>query len=186
SRARVHRCDAGLSGWLESPARSHLDQADAWVAGPLRGADVVVPSRGLHYVNSVHGLYLNEDDADLAEVLALAALNSATALSAEISGRAYGGGILKMEPREAAKLLVPSPAMVRQRRTELQDALPEAKRLLGAGRLPEAWRLVDGILFAPGEAMGAEGLDAIREAQSFLSERRRVRARSRTSTRGTA
>lgn len=142
------------------------------------------PAR-LHYVNSVHGLYLHEDDADLAEVLALAALNSATALSAEISGRAYGGGILKMEPREAAKLLVPSPASVRHRRADLEDALPAAKRLLGAGRLPAARELIDGLLFAGG-ALGSEGLGAIRAAHRRLSERRRVRARSRTSTKGTA
>lgn len=141
------------------------------------------PAR-LHYVNSVHGLYLNEADADLAEVLALAALNSATALSAEITGRAYGGGILKMEPREAARLLVPSPATVRHRRADLNDALPAAKRLLRAGSLSQARALVDDILFDPASAMGTEGLDAIREAHRCLSDRRRVRARSRTSTRG--
>ncbi len=139
------------------------------------------PAR-LHYVNSVHGLYLNEDYKDLADVLALAALNSATGLSAEISGRAYGGGILKMEPREAARLLVPSPAAVQHLRDDLTDALPEAKRLLRAGRLPAARELVDGILFDP--ATGSEGLVAIREAHGRLSERRRVRARSRTSNRG--
>lgn len=142
------------------------------------------PAR-LHYVNSVHGLYLDDNHEDLAEILALAALNSATALSAEISGRAYGGGILKMEPREAARLLVPSPDTVYRLRPILEGSLPEARRLLKAGRLASARGLVDGILFAAGSPMGSDGLAAIREAHDCLSKRRHVRARSLTSNRGT-
>lgn len=178
----AYKCRVRTPWWRTPlPAPPHLFFTYMNEATPQLAAN---PAR-LHYVNSVHGLYLHEDDADLAEVLALAALNSATALSAEISGRAYGGGILKMEPREAAKLLVPSPASVRHRRADLEDALPAAKRLLGAGHLPAARELIDGILFAGG-ALGSGGLGAIRGAHRRLSERRRVRARSRTSTKGTA
>ena len=64
----------------------------------------------LRYINSVHGLYLGQELKGLSDVAAVAALNSVTALSAETAGRAYGGGVLKMEPREAAALLVPAPA----------------------------------------------------------------------------
>src|SRR6202021_2546196 len=51
--------------------------------------------------------------------LPLLALNSLTMLGAEVMGRSYGGGILKMEPREAASLPVPG-----------RDALTKAWRTL--------------------------------------------------------
>jgi len=138
---------------------------------------------GLHYLNSVHGLYLAPAASGLAELLALAALNSATALSAEVTGRAYGGGILKMEPREAAKLLVPSIQTVRAHERELSDLLPAARRLLRAGRLDAARDLVDGVLLTPRAALDPEGLESLREAQSTLRQRRRQRAKSRATTR---
>jgi len=59
-------------------------------------------------VNSLHGITLNEDaPAITRDALPIAALNSVTMLGAELFGRPYGGGILKMEPREAASLPVP-------------------------------------------------------------------------------
>ncbi len=38
------------------------------------------------------------------ELLPLAFLNSATLFSAEMVGRSYGGGVLKLEPKEAASV----------------------------------------------------------------------------------
>lgn len=59
-------------------------------------------------VNSLHGITLNkETPAITRDALPIAALNSVTMLGAELFGRSYGGGILKMEPREAASLPVP-------------------------------------------------------------------------------
>lgn len=135
------------------------------------------PAR-LHYLNSVHGLYLTPEAAGLAELLALAALNSATALSAEISGRAYGGGILKMEPREAVQLLVPSVTTVREQQHELTALLPVARRLLRAGgRLAEARALVDAVVLNP-RVVSPASLESIRDAQAALSGRRLERSKS--------
>lgn len=135
------------------------------------------------YLNSVHGLYLAPAASGLAEVLALAALNSATALSAETTGRAYGGGILKMEPREAARLLVPAVDVVRAHRRELADMLPAARRALRSGRLLEVRELVDSVLLTPQDALDPAGLESIRQAQSTLRMRRQQRAKSRTARR---
>jgi len=134
-------------------------------------------------LNSVHGLYLGPAASGLAELVALAALNSATALSAEVTGRAYGGGVLKMEPREAAKLLVPSIETVRAHQRELSDLLPAARRLLRAGRLDATRDLVDAVLLTARAGLAPAGLESLREAQSTLRQRRRQRAKSRTTTR---
>lgn len=132
----------------------------------------------LHYLNSLHGLYVGPEVAEVADLLTLAAVNSATALSAEITGRAYGGGILKMEPREAARLLVPSIDVVRRHADELTALRPRARRLLRDGRLVEAQRLVDDVIF-PDQVASAERVEAIRSAQAMLLSRRRQRGRAR-------
>lgn len=138
---------------------------------------------GLHCLNSVHGLYLADDTVGIEDVLPLAALNSATALSAEVGGRAYGGGVLKMEPREAAKLLVPSAAALPHFAAELREAQQQLRALLRAGRLADVREAVDAIVLRDVEPAS---LAAIREAHDALSQRRRTRARSRTAPRGTA
>lgn len=61
----------------------------------------------------MHGLVLaGESQRIERDVLALAATNSVTGLGAEFIGRAYGGGLLKLEPREAGRLPVPEIALV--------------------------------------------------------------------------
>lgn len=57
-----------------------------------------------------------------AEKLVYCFVNSLTALSAELEGRHYGGGVLELVPSEIEKLLVPLPAL-RQRLTKLDEAV---------------------------------------------------------------
>jgi adenine-specific DNA methylase len=67
--------------------------------------------------NLVHGIYLHDprDRRDVASRWA----NAATALSCELEGRSYGGGVLKLEPSEAKRVIVPRPGDGRKlRRSE--------------------------------------------------------------------
>src|SRR3989337_2364013 len=68
--------------------------------------------------------------------------SSLTLLSAEIEGRAYGGGVLKLETKEAERVLVPrfiDPA-------RLIDQLPEVDRLIRRGEIDLAAISADRIL----------------------------------------
>ena len=81
---------------------------------------------GVHHLNSVHGLYLRPELRKLAVPLAVASLNSATLLGAELVGRAYGGGILKLEPGEALKLPLPTVSLVRENADQLTGLVSRA------------------------------------------------------------
>jgi adenine-specific DNA methylase len=134
---------------------------------------------GAYHLNSVHGVYLHETVREIGrELLPLASLNSATLLHAEIAGRAYGGGILKLEPREADRWAVPSPAWVRTRAPALRAARKRVGDLLAQGDLLGAVDLVDNALLIDGKAMSNRQLASMREARNMLSERRVVRSKS--------
>lgn len=78
-------------------------------------------------------------------------INALTALSAELEGRHYGGGVLELVPSEIEKLLVPSPLKVKAQvddldkavRTMPMDAVLEqqTKRTLGGLGLSDADQL---------------------------------------------
>lgn len=127
-----------------------------------------------HHLNSVHGVYLRDEVRTLGrDLLGLAALNSVTVLHAEIVGRSYGGGILKIEPREADRWLVPAPDLVAARADELRAVRRRVGSLLDRGGLLEATRIVD-------DALGLETrivLEPVRTARDSLATRRTVRSR---------
>ena len=60
---------------------------------------------GAYFTNSIHGLRLR--DGASPTLLTLALHSSLSLLSLEIEGRSYGGGILKIEPRELDRVLLP-------------------------------------------------------------------------------
>ena len=135
-------------------------------------------AEGRCHLNSVHGVALKEEVRELGrELLPLAALNSVTALSAEMEGRQYGGGLLKMEPREAAALKVPVPEVVRAYASDLRAAKGDARALLQAGRVEQATELVDAILLGRAEGMSLDDIAALQSAVRALRSRRKARAK---------
>ena len=128
---------------------------------------------GVHHLNSVHGVYLAPEVKELGrELLPLAALNSVTLLGAELVGRAYGGGVLKIEPREADRWPMPSPALVRRQASALKSVRRRVRDQLRAGRV------FDDALWS-GSSIGDDILASIRQGRELLHERRVIRSRSK-------
>ena len=132
-----------------------------------------------HHLNSVHGVYVRPDlRADGTRYLPLAALNSMTLLGAEVVGRAYGGGILKLEPTEADRWPMPSPELVRDRAGPLETVRSPVLQRLRERRLLDAVALVDEALFGGGNGPFARSLEDLRASRRRLHDRRVARGRA--------
>ena len=66
----------------------------------------------------------------------MAALNTVTLLGSELVGRSYGGGILKIEPKEADQLPVPSRSTIEATERKLRALRPQLAKGLRQGKLP--------------------------------------------------
>jgi adenine-specific DNA-methyltransferase len=132
-----------------------------------------------HHLNSVHGVYLTDAHREPGrELLPLASLNSLTLLNAEMVGRAYGGGILKIEPREADAWAMPSPALVASQAKALRSIRGQVAGKLRASKLLEAVAMVDQALLVGARKVSVTELEGVRQARAELARRRMVRARS--------
>lgn len=130
-----------------------------------------------HHLNSVHGVYLKDEHRTLGRaLLPLASLNSITLLNAEMVGRAYGGGILKIEPKEADTWAMPSPSLIISCADGLYKVKNHVADLLNAGNLLEAVRLVDEIMLINSNRVSREEIEHVRTAREELAGRRTLRA----------
>ena len=116
--------------------------------------------------NTIHNVSLLNGESTAA--LCAAFYNSLTLLSAELVGRSYGGGILKLEPTEAERLLIPSFT------ESLADVLGEVDAALRVRDLDRVLDLVDPNVLYP---LGLSKADVagLRRAREKLSQRRRLR-----------
>ncbi|MCD5348414.1 N-6 DNA methylase [Agromyces sp. S2-1-8] len=135
-------------------------------------------SAGALHLNSVHGIYLSAEHREVGrELLPVAALNSVTMLAAEFTGRAYGGGMLKIEPGEADLWALPSPAAVADARDELLAIRPQVAGKLRNGNVLEAAKLVDDVLLVRVLGMRRPDVAELRNARAALAGRRESRSR---------
>lgn len=131
----------------------------------------------VRYLNSVHGLKLKSGLRRLGQdLLPLATLNSLTLLGAETVGRAYGGGLLKLEPNEADVLPVPSANIVRRAAGALRALRPQLGHHLRHGNLLAAAKLVDDVLLVREMKLRRKEVEELREGRAFLFARRESRA----------
>jgi adenine-specific DNA-methyltransferase len=125
------------------------------------------------FVNSMHGVRLPPSAPRIARsALPLVSLNSVSLLGAEVFGRSYGGGILKMEPREAAMLPVPVPADLQAAWELLKSSSNTLDGWLAAGRWTEVVTHVDDVLLRNVMRLEPSQIDQLRAATDALRSRR--------------
>jgi len=163
--------------WYEVPL---LEPADLLLT--CMNADtprLTTNAAGARHLNSVHGVYLRDEYRELGqELLPLASLNSLTLLHAEVVGRSYGGGILKLEPREADVWAMPSPAFVEERAAALRKVRGDVADALERRDLAAAVKLVDRALFQGSARLLKRDLDPVRSAYGAMYQRRITRGKS--------
>ncbi len=144
------------------------------------GPNICANSVSVPHLNSCHGIRFRDGLKDLgASVLPIAAFNSATLLSAELVGRSYGGGIQKLEPREAAKVMVPSPQIVESIWIQLESIRATFDDCLESGDFETAVSTVDSVVLARGLGMSEGQMKLVQEEFRRVRERRKNRSRGR-------
>jgi adenine-specific DNA-methyltransferase len=125
------------------------------------------------FLNSMHGVRLDERaPAEAPEVLPLLCLNSITMLGAELFGRSYGGGVLKMEPREARQLPVPSYERLKAAAATLGDEAAVFEKRLREGGWSSVVNRVDDVLLKDVFSLSDKEVLTIRGALATLRDRR--------------
>lgn len=129
-------------------------------------------------LNSVHGLTLHPGRRRLgADLLPIATLNSVTLLGAEMVGRSYGGGMLKIEPREADRLPVPSPALLEEAANDLRALRPQLARHLRSADILSAARLVDRVFLRAHLGVTTDEMNRLRDGRDLFHTRRVTRGK---------
>lgn len=139
---------------------------------------LITNEAGAYILNSLYGVTLKPGLRDLGRAcLPIACLNTVTLLGSEVVGRAYGGGLLKHEPKEADLLPVPSLAVLKAARSELRLIQPQLSVALRQGNLLSAVELVDAIILEKHLQLEAGQLAQLRQAREALFQRRVTRGK---------
>ena len=137
---------------------------------------LITNDAGVYPLNSLYGVVLGDSRRDLGTaLLPVACLNSVTLLGAEVVGRAYGGGLLKHEPREADLLPVPSISTLSAVKDELTALIPQIARSLRGSDQSKAVDMVDRIVLQRHFGLSGAELEEIRLARKTLHGRRMAR-----------
>lgn len=154
------------SPWFRVP---HVHVADAFLAYMSGHAPrIAVNSAKVVAPNTLHLLRFHSDARISPSAVAAIWQTSLIRLSCEIEGHALGGGMLKLEPREAEAVLIPCPAGTNQ-----LDALSsELDILLRRGRGEQATDVADRRILRDGLGLTNSECQLLRHGADLLRARR--------------
>lgn len=162
--------------WYQTPLGKTADLLLTYMNADT--ARLVTNEAQVQHLNSVHGVFLRDEFRTLGkDLLPLASLNSVTILHAELVGRSYGGGVLKLEPREADRWMVPSVPLIVERQAELRAVRGRVEKTLEASGPTAAARLVDKVLLE--DVLHADQVVTVRDVGQELAARRAARGKKR-------
>ncbi|MGM4924389.1 N-6 DNA methylase [Tardiphaga sp. 804_B3_N1_9] len=136
---------------------------------------------GAVILNSLYGVNLKQGKKAIGKSnLPIACLNTVTLLGSEIVGRAYGGGLLKHEPKEADMLPVPSFKTLSAAHRDLQLLKPQLAIALRQNNLLRAVEMVDSIVLEKHLQLGTAEILQLRQARESLFNRRIIRGKGQS------
>ena len=156
--------------WYSVP---HVKRGDAFLTYMSNGAPRLVHNPlGLPAPNSLHIVNLEEKLYDKVEIklLVVAWYTSLTFLSAEIEGHSLGGGMLKLEPSEAKKVLIALPNNTAA--AELDKAYKHVDERLRENDLEAALDVGDKLILRRGLKLKARECKVLRQGYHYLRDRR--------------
>lgn len=124
-----------------SPWQSIVDTAVPELFLPYMGSQppwLVINDARATCSNAIHRVWLHPDTKLSVESLAAASWTTLYRLSAELCGRSYGGGVLKLEPAGAAGLRLPaveSPGLLEEIETVFRTRGCDAARVIADRRI---------------------------------------------------
>jgi adenine-specific DNA methylase len=185
----LEACSAYLDKGRQAKVHEHYKcrVRDPWWSVPIpkRGAPdlfmtyfsnetprVVVNEVGALHTNTIHSVNMQRGFGKSARAVAAGFMNSLTLLSAELVGRSYGGGVLKLEPTEAESLLIPPLDGV-------EELLPFVDARLREGDVKTAVDVVDLVVLGRNLGLSAEDRGRLRTGAAKLRQRRRARGKGK-------
>ena len=122
--------------------------------------------------NTLHIAKVRPGHNEAPEAIASAWRTSLTGLSCEMEGHALGGGLLKLEPVEARRVLLPLPKLGAASYSELASEVDFLER---SGELEAARALADDCILRRGLGLPETDIQAIQYAWRTLHDRRLTR-----------
>jgi hypothetical protein len=122
--------------------------------------------------NTLHCVRLKEERLLEPLALALSWYNSLTTLSCEVEGHSLGGGMLKLEPGEASRVLIPT-CLAAWDEQAVASLATNVDALIRDGREDEAQTRIDQLLLVQGLGLTKEECNALREGAERSKNRRK-------------
>ena len=140
---------------------------DAFATCTRLGAPLLVLNRAdCRCTNALHAIYWHRGIEVSPQAIAVGFLTSAVSIWAELHGRRYGGGVLKMEPGTLQRTPVPIVQGA-------EDAFDELNELIRRGREDEARAVADDLILRDELGLPKRDIWRLQRAHSQLMSQRR-------------